>query len=712
MKNLPTFNFERTTLNVSQENLDIDKNIYLENDIIIIQSGTGTSKTRNTAKNLKDILNEEIYVLSVVNLISLAREQIDCFQNNYKINMNNYQYGIQEFNNKNGVICINSLHKLSNIEYNVSNKILYIDEVNDLIETLYKNECLDGILVSVYTFLLKLIKEAKKVILTDANIDNNVLNLLSIRKTNNKTIFIKNSYQKFKDVEATLYNDENKFIDKLRVSIKNKKYFLFGCDSCSQLRKMYISLCEEFEEQKKDFILITSLDKFDIHSASRDFKNKFVFYSPSVKTGVSFYLKDVKQEQFIYISKKPQIKPDAVYQMSCRTRNMKCLNLYISDINTIATKYETLEEYENAYKKMIDTNERLMNLSVSRDEDDNIRIVNNMYFKLFTFSKYKEDIFYTDYKEHYLNYLKRDGFKIVESGFKAKIDKKIDAKMNQQFINYYDKKYNDILKLYYEAETEEDIDKLYEQHLIITKRMDMLNISTKEKAIKYKDFVLDEYLLTDYFRLINLFKTKEYINKKILEKQNKKFNVKCISDVFQKIRMLEIFEAHYKIADRFSDLNYKNVDINNEINEDFKTMYKSNFPKHTTKNFKSKENLRKVYINIINDITGSQLKFITYKKVKNKETKQAEWVYFFNSEMLKYIFELVKEANPTLKSYNLQLVENLTGFKPDKIPLRKDDIDEDLRLETYNYNKTIKLVSNINTCKTLTINEINPLDFQ
>ena len=63
----------------------------------------------------------------------------------------------------------------------------------------------------IYACLIKLIKNAKKIILSDATINQNTLNLLSSRTCNNKTILMKNIHQKYEGINAIKYNDANQF---------------------------------------------------------------------------------------------------------------------------------------------------------------------------------------------------------------------------------------------------------------------------------------------------------------------------------------------------------------------------------------------------------------------------------------------------------------------------------------------------------------------
>ena len=332
--NLPIENLNVKTKTINQNKVDIDLKYFLKNDIIIIASGTATGKTKDVAKKSKDILlhHPECSILSIVNLISLACEQVSTFKEAETI-LNNYQkVDFKKFKNENLVICVNSLEKVYKLddEY-FSNTILYIDEVNNLIETLTHNKTLDSCLNIIYACLIKLIKNAKKIIFSDATINQNTLNLLSSRTTNNKTILIKNVHKKYEGINAIKYNDANQFLQSLKNKIKNKEYFLFGCDICSKITSFYSDLINEFPEQKLDFILITSKTNVYLHDASSQFEDKYVFYSPSITTGVSFINASKSQTQFIYISGQ-SVNPIGIYQMASRTRNMKELIYYCEDI--------------------------------------------------------------------------------------------------------------------------------------------------------------------------------------------------------------------------------------------------------------------------------------------------------------------------------------------------------------------------------------------
>ena len=76
-------------------------------------------------------------------------------------------------------------------------------------------------------------------------------------------------------------------------------------------------------DKKDKFILITADTSKIINNASNEFKNKFVFYSPSITTGINFFIEE-KQDVFLFI-KGNTISPSLSFQQATRTRNINKL---------------------------------------------------------------------------------------------------------------------------------------------------------------------------------------------------------------------------------------------------------------------------------------------------------------------------------------------------------------------------------------------------
>ena len=347
-------NFQPITKNIvtNKFNNQYVSNIYTHDDFknnntAIIQSCTGTGKTTMVAKHftkyIKQTKTQHIKLLSIIDKITLSHHHLKSFKDN-DINVLSYQDGFKK--NNHFCICINSLlqlDKLSNME--LSQYFVYIDEINSFLQ-LTHNKTLDINIRQIFNLLMRIIKYAHKIIVSDNLITDNVFELLKCRGDYK---FIVNEYKKFQDVEAVRIRDQPLFLDMLKEHIANNNYFLFGCDSCSIVEMLYNDCIKDVIEQDKEkFLLITSNSKIEIIDASKQFKNKFVFYSPSITTGIDFSIED-KQDVFIYINGQ-SIDPTQAFQQTTRCRNINKL-FYYSESKSNEPKYKSVEEVEHLYSE-------------------------------------------------------------------------------------------------------------------------------------------------------------------------------------------------------------------------------------------------------------------------------------------------------------------------------------------------------------------------
>jgi len=481
------------------------------------------------------------------------------------------------------------------------------------------------------------------------------------------------------------------FIEELRAHIKEKKYFLFGSDSCKTITKLYCGLIDEFKEQKDDFILVSSKTKVQIKDACNQFKNKYVFYSPSITTGVSFVLRELKQDQFIYISQNPKVNPISIYQMASRTRNMNKLLYYSREIKPIANLYKDVSDVENKYKNLIKQNEKILSLSKSINENDEISIIENTFFKLFCYNEYQNSIFKTGFTEHFENILKSNGgFNLIQKGESRRLDIDESNDLNEIYQTLQDDEIKAYLNYRFDdVYDEEELKKNYEiiqnkYHSIDTK-LNLLNIPNKEEADKYKIFLNDDYALRNYYNFLNLMKSSEYIMTKQKDKVMKNFKVKTISNVYNKLLLLEKFENHYKI-ERFN-LDFKHIDISKEFNTDTKELIKNVF-RITKDNYSNQYELKKIYVGLLKNICGD-IPIITskYKKINKKCLLE----HTVNNDMIKDLIVLCKYNNAQLTDYNISVIEKLTGIKPEPKSTVIFSNDEDSMFNSYVFNKIYKL---------------------
>ena len=179
---------------------------------------------------------------------------------------------------------------------------------------------------------------------------------------------------------------------------------------------------KQFPTKQDKFLLITADTMKKLNNVAKQFKNKFVFFSPSITTGINFNIKD-KQDVFIYIKGKT-INPASSFQQSTRTRNINKL-YYYSNCKENKPKYNNVDDVKLNYKMRLEQNEKLLNLSSTINEDDDITIINNTFFNLFCDGIYQQDTEQTNKLLHFENILRIQGFNISCQGDKSQLSTKV-----------------------------------------------------------------------------------------------------------------------------------------------------------------------------------------------------------------------------------------------------------------------------------------------
>lgn len=674
--------YEKMTIN--KKYLEYDENIFNKYDTIIIKSTTGTGKTTSTAKyyNNYQKKNPNVKLISLVNLIKLSEQQIKTFKDE-KVELLNYQIATPtELIENNIVCCLNSIHKKIDIDDDeFENYVVYIDEITSFIDSFLYNDSLNSHLKSTYLILMKIIKRCKKLIVSDAMLNDNVFNLLEQRKTHNN-IIITNEYKKYDSIEAIRYNDENIFLNKLAEQVKDDKYFLFGLDSKSTVKKYYNSLIKLFPDKQDKFLMITADAFFKLENPIEQFKNKFVLYSPSITTGIDFTI-DTQQDVFIHI-KGNTINPSSSFQQATRTRNINKLH-YFSPCVDKQYNYNSVEDVENIYKERIRLNEKLLSISGVIDENDELTIINNTFSKLFCCGEYTQDIEQTNKLLHFEDILKNQGFKLSQIGSKKELDKetkKIMTREQKEIESEFIKKYiSDTIA--YNLEMNKintgDIDKIDENIILknateqdiykkMVDRKEFLKISDNELN-EYSFLISDEYNYNSYFNFMKAFKTTAAINSQSAYNKNNNMDIKLLNETNNKIKLLRNFEKESNIKPfdiNFSDNN--NFNINDENYKHIKDIFR------ITKNKpKNNNELKKIYVGMLKNIFGS-LNIIKSDRLQIKNKR--EYVYSFDNELINKLFNVAFKGNNN--SFDDALLKSVDISKPIK---EKTNIEEKINTE-------------------------------
>lgn len=655
-----------------------DENTFNKYDSIIIKSTTGTGKTSNTAKHINTFLNKNIgfKVLSIVNLISLADQQEKTFNDN-NINIKNYQDKDLNIDDDNIIICLNSLTKFQDYQPQFfNNYIVYIDEITTLMTYLTSSTTLNNNLKKVYIILNIILRNCHKLIMSDAEINDNIFNFIEDRK--GETIFINNSFQKYKDIPCIQFHSEDRFLDKVKEKISKSEPFLFGCDSRGIVEDYYNECIKNVnEEEKKKFIVISKDEPFKIKDVNEQFKNKYVFFSPSITTGIDFSINN-KQDVFLYINGK-SIGPRGSFQQLTRTRNINKAYIYIRDKPTGENNVEFNDIYEckNHYieetKVIEDDKDKLKKMCLKYDEELNEMVFNeNKFFKLFVYNEYNNDIFKSNSEQHFKNILKQNGFILT-----------IEGKTRQGL----GKATNKTMKEDREKINEEKLIEHVEKKVIHKKmkeKIEFINIQNldKETILTYKDVILDDFLKDEYLSLIAYFRSDDYINKKVNKIKDNLTDYKTIHTRYYKIQLLKEFEKDAKIKplDFAKPDEDENITINEKlfkkINCSFRSEQKLPKTKHEAINY---------YIKKIESLFGKLGIINTTKerKMANKERKMIT-SKSFNVEQLKYYFDLHYYSEPTknsLKYNEYLLTEYKDVIKTDDIIIDVDFVEDDNEID-------------------------------
>jgi hypothetical protein len=427
----------------------------------------------------------------------------------------------------------------------------------------------------------------------------------------------------------------------LKKKIKKNEPFLFGSDCCKQLTAFYNDCISDFtkEEIEEKFILITSKTDYEINDPTEDWKQKMIFYSPSLTTGVDFKI-DQAQDQFIYI-KGDSVDALASFQQTCRNRSIKRL-FYYCNTKPREAKYNDVQELRQLYKSYVLENEILKNVCEDIDDDYNNVINENSFFSLYTINEYYKDVLKTNSRIHYENLLKDAKFnlKFFNNEEPEALDKEKQKQLNNIIIEHNETLFNEFL---------ESKDKNINKYNGYMERMNILNIPIdNDIIIKYKDEITDEHKTEKYFNMIRMLKSDDYIKGKLNKLELENYKVKNIDNIYNKIRIIRTLEEQFNIS--HFDINYTKTD-DITIDDGKWALYKKVFRSEKKKPMDMLE-FKPIYIQFINNICGI---------IKGKRKGKQQIInYNINNDYVKHCLELNQYINPKrtdFKNYFIELYD-------------------------------------------------------
>jgi hypothetical protein len=618
-------------------------------DDIIIQSDPGTGKTTYISSYFKQLKenNKEIRIMTIIPQTCLINQHYKSFSEK-GINLLNYQETNKLINND-FTICINSLCKIISIsDEELKNYVVFIDEVDSFIKNLTTNQTLNNDLKLIMILLKRILKKCYKCVYASAHVKNNLKYILD---ENRKSVFYVNDYRKQKGTKAYEMNDINIMSSKMLENIKNNEYFLAAFDSITLATKMY-NIAYKTIEDKSKILLITSETNVKIVDASKEFENKFIYYSPSISYGVDVTIANSPQDVFVF-GKGLSIDPYILYQQTTRTRIIRDVYYYIESINN-TLKYESLEDATEKIKSQITTNALLTNLFCNIDENFEPVLSCGKFFELYCWEKYHNNVYMYDMKKTYEHILEEQGFEIIKD---TNVEKKLDPVLNKKLKKEIETNNKIIIDEYINGD--ENI-REQEKYKNIHERAQLLKIDKlKKKEIEvFKEFIKTDKGITNHTNIIRLLKTDEYIKSKILKFKENSMEVKVLGDVHNKIALLRKIEKDNDIQNLDVDFeeNDKAVEMTDETFKLLKTLFSTVKKKPT-----NRHELKIFYVSMIRHLSSDMItKTTSNKRIDGKPKKITK--YSLNDEKIKLSLNVDKYSNKERKNFNdiIKKFENIT----------------------------------------------------
>lgn len=534
----------------------------------LFKSDTGTGKTTAFRRFIK---NKGGQFISLVSRTTLGEEQYRTFMKD-DIDCGYYEY--ESFNSPDmSYICqVDSILKMKWFLDNgyLEGYTLFMDEFNSIIKYIFCSDTLtrSGIRMLVIQTLIEMIKEARVVIMTDADISDIALNFLynALGSTGREKIhFVQNTYNHNKGKPAQeLFSLENVF-----EKMKDETEMLICCDEARNCHLIKDEL-EQHENKKDKKILVVDRETESKFMSGLDLDEyDIVIYSPKIVYG----LDSVRSRPVFCVYSEKTIDPKDMVQQINRNRNITKLWFYFSRKSCRDSEFNT---FEDCVEDTLDIRDVCNKQDYLKQE---INQLANDFITIFNMFKYNEDCYKTNPSAHFRVIIKDRGFKVNTCVFQSNVkqlteaqkiskEKRIDAihkdlpfvKEQNEYYGIPEDKITDYAEIF-----------LKSNHLsqFLHCRSYFYNKYGTEYDPEKKDWY-DDYTGKELMRLI---KQKNDMKKTIKEKEE--FNIKKIKTASSKMIFIDKVRRECGVRNRLSIEGFKIM--KEEKAKEYWTEYKATF---------------------------------------------------------------------------------------------------------------------------------------
>lgn len=623
----------------------LNPTIYEGHRTIAISSCTGTGKTVSTSAYIKS-QTEEANVLSIVPRICLADAHAEAFS----------ELGMISYTKVDSLLPPNrfsvQLDSIGKYQYgDLSNTILYLDEMNSTITYLLQSDTLNNKRRNVFRELCRVIKEAKQVIATDADMSDMCLNFLN--RLRGDCFFVHNQFQNCKNIFAFNYKGEqrkNRIIAVMKQHVKNNKPFVCCTDTKADADMIYHLI---MDNSKKDmFVLHTSESMADISNINELWKGKFVIYSPKIIYGLDF-VPEVAQPVFV-VSRGMTISPLNIVQQVARTRKISELHYAVSDgtewckfrnINDVKKHYsDNIESYVDTFSQMG---------CVDETEAGELRLKEESLFsELFFMYQNYNDIFRTNRLRHFEDIITSKGFVIIDACVRGaeKIDwKEVKKEVRIEHMELYKEVVEGIC-------TDKDFAKA------VHDRWEIVNLKEKEDRLKHGLACCENRYFTEHLLCSKALEDVEKLEGRVKTNATQEFKVKFLSNDLMKLKMLKAMEGHLDIAPFLvtNDGLEAAIDMKDSELKLIKTTFRVRSNITTPK---TRKELLPLYAKCANQVAPDWISAFENQVWSGVNRGKREYTYFPSLPFMKIELDLLKFRNPSLLSIDKRVIEAVYGIE-------------------------------------------------
>lgn len=370
-------------------------NLDLEySGVYIIKAQTGLGKTQKVGKPFSDWCkaNNELF-LSIAHLRSLIKEMSRILETSHyeeEKEANKKSKGMSQRTLDALSVCLPSIGHSSYANFIASCRYIFIDEISQVLESLSSKEIYKNIDVStVFNLLKDLIKNAKCLIVADANINQFTLDFIEQCRPNEKFNIIEVK-PKSENKKAFIYQNETALIDKIINDVMMGKNVWITCDSDSkaqQLKTLFSMFEIDCIALNKNSHSKADEKEFLANPHTESLAYQIVIANSVISSGVS-----IEHDHFSYVAGfacGQTVQPTDFYQMIGRVR--QCLEFHLSinqknmdaqDVsNMIEGRQKATHLMENKWQEKTD-----LSLFLAQVEHDMIRhkanFANNLLYIL------------------------------------------------------------------------------------------------------------------------------------------------------------------------------------------------------------------------------------------------------------------------------------------------------------------------------------------